>query len=84
MQVTKIAVAPAVLILEWLMLGRTVSGRIMAAIAVVCAGVGASTVTDPHVTTSVGGLAVGAAAIVATALFQVCYRPHVQTSVRMC
>ena len=59
------------LLLEWVLLGRTVSGRVMAAIAVVCAGVGVSTVTDPHITASIGGVAIGAAAIAATALFQV-------------
>lgn len=71
LQITKIAVAPAVLLIEFLLFRKSASPRIVAAIALVCAGVGLSTLTDVKVGTSGQGLAVGAAAVGATALYQV-------------
>lgn len=71
LQITKIAVAPAVLVIEFLLFQKTASLRVVAAIALVCAGVGLSTLTDVKLGTSVQGLAVGAVAVGATALYQV-------------
>lgn len=71
LQVTKIAVAPAVLVIEFLLFRKTAAPRVMAAIALVCLGVGLSTLTDVKMGTSSRGLAVGAAAVAATALYQV-------------
>ena len=71
MQITKIAVAPAVLVIEFVLFGRTAPLRVVAAILLVCAGVGLSTLTDVSLGTTGRGLAVGAAAVAATALYQV-------------
>lgn len=70
-QITKIAVAPAVLVIEFLLFRKTAALRVMAAIALVCVGVGLSTLTDVKMGTSSRGLAVGAAAVAATALYQI-------------
>ena len=71
LQITKIAVAPAVLLIEWLLFRKAASQRVMAAIALVCTGVGLSTLTDASMGAGGGGLAVGAAAVAVTALYQV-------------
>ena len=71
MQITKIAVAPAVLFLEFILFRKRASGRVIAAIALVCVGVGGATVTERQVGTSAMGLLTGAAAVGATALYQV-------------
>ena len=77
-QITKIAVAPAVLGIEYVLFRKTASLRVMASIALVCLGVAAATVTDEQVGTSgVGGLLVGAGAVGATALYQVLPVGHV-------
>lgn len=47
--ITKIAVAPAVLLLEFLLLGHRATHRVIASVAVVCIGVGVCTVTDTQV-----------------------------------
>jgi solute carrier family 35, member E3 len=77
-QITKIAVAPAVLVIEFVLFGRTASLRVVAAILLVCAGVGLSTLTDVSLGTTGRGLAVGAAAVAATAMYQVlrCCLPY--------
>lgn len=75
-QITKIAVAPAVLVIEFVLFGRTASLRVVAAILLVCAGVGLSTLTDVSLGTTGRGLAVGAAAVAATAMYQVLRRRH--------
>ena len=75
-QITKIAVAPAVLGIEYVLFRKTASLRVMASIALVCLGVTAATVTDERVGTSgLGGLLVGAGAVGATALYQVPHHP---------
>ena len=52
--ITKIAVAPMVLLLEFLLLGHRVTSRVIASVAVVCIGVGVCTVTDTQVRVCVG------------------------------
>ena len=70
-QITKIAVAPAVLAIEYVFFQKTASFRVIAAIALVCLGVTAATVTDERIGTSgFVGLLVGAGAVGATALYQ--------------
>jgi solute carrier family 35 protein E3 len=70
-QITKIAVAPAVLAAEAAFFGKRSSPRVTASIGVVCIGVGLATVTDPQVGAGVAGLAVGAGAVAATAAYQI-------------
>ena len=70
-QISKVAVAPAVLLFEYVLFGKTVTVRIMLAIALVCAGVGFATVTSPELGSSSQGVWVGLGAVVATALFQI-------------
>lgn len=49
LQISKIAVAPAVLALQAVLYGQRASARVIASILLVCAGVGLATVTDPQV-----------------------------------
>lgn len=68
-QVMKIAVAPTVMALELLLHGTVPQPRIAAAVFVVCAGVALATVGDT--TTTGRGAAVGVAATIVTALYQI-------------
>ena len=70
-QITKIAVAPAVLALEALIYKKQASPRVMASVALVCLGVGLATITDPQVSKNLAGLAVGFGSVAATAMYQV-------------
>ncbi len=47
--ISKVAVAPAVLLLEFLLLGARATPRVIASVAVVCFGIAISTVTDTQV-----------------------------------
>lgn len=71
LQVMKIAVAPTVLLLELLMFGTVPPPRVAAAVLVVCAGVAVATISDTHMVRNTTGIAVGMAATVMTALYQV-------------
>ncbi|GAB4823538.1 hypothetical protein N2152v2_010584 [Parachlorella kessleri] len=70
-QITKIAVAPAVLALEALIYKKQASPRVMASVALVCLGVGLATITDPQVSKNLAGLAVGFGSVAATAMYQI-------------
>eukprot|EP00887_Chlorella_sp_A99_P008012 scaffold12.g8012.t1 len=70
-QITKIAVAPAVLAIEAVYYGRRASSRVVASVALVCAGVGLATVTDPEISSNLAGLAAGFGSVGATALYQI-------------
>ena len=79
-QITKIAVAPAVLLAEAVFLGKRSSRAVTASIGVVCAGVALATITDPQLVSAGGGaggggalagLLVGAGAIAATTAYQI-------------
>lgn len=70
-QISKIAVAPAVLTIDWLLYGKRSSGEVMGSIGVVCLGVGMATVSDPEMSGDVFGLLVGLGSVLATALYQI-------------
>lgn len=70
-QISKIAVAPAVLAAEAVFFGRRSSRKVVASIVLVCAGVGLSTVTDTHMGSNFSGWLVGLGAIIATAAYQI-------------
>lgn len=70
-QITKIAVAPAVLGLEAAVYGRRASPKVMASVALVCLGVGLATITDPQISSNLAGLAVGFGSVAATAMYQI-------------
>ncbi len=67
----KIAVAPTVLAIEALVYGRRPEPRVVASIVLVCAGIAVATVTDTKIMTNVVGMAVGVAATLVTALYQI-------------
>ena len=69
-QITKIAVAPAVLAIDAVVYKKQSSPRVVASVAVVCMGVGLATVTDPQISSNLVGLLVGFGSVVATALYQ--------------
>ena len=70
-QITKIAVAPAVLAIDAIVYKKRASGRVMAAVGVVCLGVGLATITDPEISSNFAGLLVGFGSVAATALYQI-------------
>lgn len=70
-QISKIAVAPAVLAINSIFYGRHSSPDIIASIAVVCLGVGLATVSDPDISSNMYGLFVGLGSVLATALYQI-------------
>jgi solute carrier family 35 protein E3 len=70
-QISKIVVAPTVLAIEFFAYGKRASRGVVAAVAVVCGGVGLATVTDPEISSNAVGLAVGAGSVAATALYQI-------------
>lgn len=70
-QVMKIAVAPTVMVLDLLLFRIVPPVRIVLAVLVVCAGIGIATVTDDKIISNLFGLAVGLAATVVTALYQI-------------
>ncbi|KXZ48916.1 hypothetical protein GPECTOR_24g205 [Gonium pectorale] len=70
-QVMKIAVAPTVIALELLMFRRVPPARIVAAVALVCAGISVATLSDSQVASNLVGIAVGLGATLMTALYQI-------------
>lgn len=70
-QISKIAVAPAVLTIDWLVYGKKSSREVIGSIAIVCLGVGMATVSDPEMSGDVFGLMVGLGSVLATALYQI-------------
>lgn len=67
----KIAVAPTVLLLELLLFRKIPSPRVVAAVALVCAGIAFATLTDSKILAHLSGVGIGAAATVTTALYQI-------------
>lgn len=68
-QLSKICIAPCVLILE-VALGKKTTVGVAFAVLMVCSGVGIATVTDPQVVSSPVGMWVGVSSIVATSTYQ--------------
>lgn len=70
-QITKIAVAPAVLSIDAIWYGKRSSRAVTASVAVVCLGVGLATITDPEISSNSAGLLVGFGSVLVTALYQI-------------
>ena len=70
-QISKICIMPTLIVIEILLFGRWPSRRVLGAVMLVCLGVALATVTDSTVSTNILGLAVGLAAILVTAMYQV-------------
>ena len=70
-QITKIAVAPAVLGIDAVFYNKKASPRVTASVAVVCLGVGLATITDPQISSNFVGMMVGFGSVVATATYQI-------------
>lgn len=70
-QISKIAVAPAVLLINALAYGKTSSREVIMSVCVVCLGVGLATVSDPEISSNISGLLVGFGSVIATALYQI-------------
>lgn len=70
-QVMKIAVAPTVMLLELLCFKIVPPPKVVASVLVVCMGIAIATVTDSKLISNFVGLAVGLAATVVTALYQI-------------
>ena len=74
-QLSKILITPTVVALEVVLSSKWPSKAEQAAIATLCAGVSLATVTDPNLQANVGGLVIGAAAVLFAAVYQVCSTP---------
>eukprot|EP00879_Flechtneria_rotunda_P019748 GHRR01020752.1.p1 GENE.GHRR01020752.1~~GHRR01020752.1.p1 ORF type:complete len:315 (+),score=67.90 GHRR01020752.1:650-1594(+) len=70
-QVMKIAVAPTVMFSELLFFKKVPTAKIVAAVMLICLGIGMATVTDGKLISNLPGLAIGFAATVVTALYQI-------------
>jgi solute carrier family 35, member E3 len=71
MQVMKIAVAPTVIALELLMFGTLPNKQVLLSVFVVCIGIAVATVTDSQLISNLWGVAIGMAATLTTALYQI-------------
>ena len=80
-QISKIAVAPTVMLLEACLYARLPSIPLIASVAVVCLGIGLATVSEIEGSSSLEGALVGVGAVTMTALYQVgrCSGPHSST-----
>lgn len=67
----QIAVAPTVMVLDLLLFRVIPPIRVVLSVLVVCAGIGIATVTDDKIISNLFGLAVGMAATVVTAMYQI-------------
>jgi solute carrier family 35 protein E3 len=67
----KIAVAPTVMALDAALYRRVPTPRVAASVLLVCLGVAVATVTDTHMARNARGLAVGLAATLVTAMYQI-------------
>ncbi len=67
----QIAVAPAVLAIDYLYYGKKSTPKVTASVLVVCLGVGLATITDPQLSSNMAGLAAGFGSVAATALYQI-------------
>lgn len=70
-QMTKVAVVPAVVVIERIWFGKKLSAQALAAVILVCVGVTLATVSDPQLTSNLAGLAAGVCCVAATALYQI-------------
>ncbi|GIL65038.1 hypothetical protein Vafri_18886 [Volvox africanus] len=70
-QILKIAITPAVVVLEFLLFRKVQTTRILMAVMVVCVGVTAAAVTDKVAISNLIGVAVGLASVVVTGLYQI-------------
>ena len=75
-QITKIAVAPAVLAIDFILYRRVPSVPIAASVAVVCVGIGFATVSELEGAHGIQGAVVGLGAVLSTALYQARYPPR--------
>eukprot|EP00199_Chlamydomonas_sp_CCMP681_P002716 CAMPEP_0119104708 /NCGR_PEP_ID=MMETSP1180-20130426/2856_1 /TAXON_ID=3052 ORGANISM="Chlamydomonas cf sp, Strain CCMP681" /NCGR_SAMPLE_ID=MMETSP1180 /ASSEMBLY_ACC=CAM_ASM_000741 /LENGTH=337 /DNA_ID=CAMNT_0007089539 /DNA_START=75 /DNA_END=1088 /DNA_ORIENTATION=- len=70
-QIMKIAIAPTVVVMEFLMFNKLPSRLMLCAVLVVCAGITVATVSDAVAIQNTMGLVVGIAATFVTALYQI-------------
>ncbi len=70
-QISKIAITPVVVAIEFVAYGKRPSGRVMASIVVLLLGIAMATITDSQVASNPLGMMVAAANIFVTALYQV-------------
>lgn len=70
-QVSKIAITPVIVVIEWVFYARPASRRVLASVCVLLTGIFLATVTDSQVSGQPLGVAVAAANCVITGLYQV-------------
>ncbi|GFR52873.1 hypothetical protein Agub_g15504 [Astrephomene gubernaculifera] len=70
-QILKIAIAPTVMLLDFILFKKVQTVRVMMSVFVVCLGVTAATVTDKVAVSNLTGMFVGLASVVVTAMYQI-------------
>lgn len=70
-QLTKIAIAPTVLLMEAVGRRQVPDAKVSACVAIVCLGIGLATVADKQVMTNIPGLLVGVVSVVVSAQYGV-------------
>ena len=71
-QISKIAVAPAVLAIDFIFYRRVPSVPIAASVAVVCVGIGFATMSELEGASGIQGALIGFGAVLSTAMYQAC------------
>ena len=70
-QLSKLAITPVVVAIEWLAYGKTASPRVLASIAVLLVGITLCTVNDSQVSSNLPGILAAVAAVLVASLYQV-------------
>lgn len=70
-QLSKLAITPVVVAIEWVVYHKTVSSRVLASIAILLVGITLCTVTDTQVSSNPAGIAAAVAAVLVASLYQV-------------
>jgi solute carrier family 35 protein E3 len=70
-QMSKLAITPVVVAIEWLAYGKTVSARVLGSIAVLLVGITLCSVTDSQVSSNLQGILAAIAAVLVASLYQV-------------
>jgi solute carrier family 35 protein E3 len=71
LQISKIAITPVIVCIEWLFYSKSASPKVLASIVVLLAGIALATVTDSQVASQPVGMLVAGVNVVVTGLYQV-------------
>lgn len=70
-QMSKLAITPVVVAIEWVVYSKKVSGRILLSIAILLVGITLCSVTDTQVSSNPAGIAAAVGSVLVAALYQI-------------